>query len=102
MICLCLKPFSAEGTALKTIKFPSEKTQRTVSERGLDVLQLLDWRPLELENCRAGEAAEDRRQVGLQELYMVRFIHTGREHLLSEWIHERDSHSCIMSISNVV
>lgn len=28
--------------ALKTIEFPSEKTQRTGSERDLDVSQLLD------------------------------------------------------------
>ena len=38
--------------------FPSEKTQRTVSERGLDVLQLLGWWSLELDIFRAGEAAE--------------------------------------------
>lgn len=65
--------------------FPSEKTQRTVSERGLDVLQLLGWWSLELDIFRAGAAVEDRRQASLQELYyMIHFIHTGPEDLLSE------------------
>ena len=77
--------------ALETIHFPSEKTQRTVSEHSLDVLQLLDWRPLELELCRAGEVAEDRRQEGLQELYYIaHFIHTDPKDLLSESVNEHD------------
>ena len=77
--------------ALETIDFPSEKAQRTVSERGLDVLQLLDQRPLGLDLCRAGEVAEDRRQEGLQELYYIAyFIHTGPEDLLSDSVNEHD------------
>lgn len=45
--------------ALETIHFPSEKTQRTAAERGLSPLELLHRQPLELDICRAGEAAEE-------------------------------------------
>lgn len=74
--------------ALKTIKFPSEQTQRKVLGRGLNVFQLLDWPPLELDFCRAGEAAEDGTWGVLRELYMAHFIHTGPEDILSKSVNE--------------